>query len=74
MMTPIVVRLRELREERGLTQQALGDLAGVRQAAISELESGKRQRVDLSVLDRLCKALGVEVAEMLEREPAKRRR
>jgi DNA-binding Xre family transcriptional regulator len=67
-MTPIVVRLRELRIARGLSQQELSERAGVRQAAISELESGKRRRVDLEVLDRLCVALGVQPGELLERE------
>jgi len=67
-MTPIVVRLRELRIARGLSQQELSERAGVRQAAISEIESGKRRRVDLEVLDRLCVALGVQPGELLERE------
>jgi putative transcriptional regulator len=59
-VTPIHIRLRELREARGLSQQALGDVAGVRQSAISQLESGTRKRVDLSILERLADALGVD--------------
>lgn len=72
-VTPISVQLRRHREAKGLSQQALGDLAGVRQATISELESGKTRRVDLDVLDRLCAALGVEPGELLEREGKRRR-
>jgi len=67
-MTPIVVRLRELREARGLSQLQLSERAGVRQATISELESGKKLRLDFGILDRLCAALGVEPGELLERE------
>lgn len=73
-VTPIRIRLRELRDDRGLSQQALGDLAGVRQATISELESGKAKRVDFSTLDRLAKALGVEPGLLLERDSARKRR
>lgn len=74
-MTPIRVRLRELREHKNWSQQRLGEEAGVRQATISLLESGKQSRVDFAVLERLADALGVEPGELLERdEPRKRKR
>lgn len=69
-MTPIRLRLRELREAAELTQSELSEKAGVRQATISQLEGGKRQRVDLGILERLAKVLGVEPGELLERERA----
>lgn len=61
-MTPISLRLRELREAAELTQQGLADRAGVRQATISELENPDTDagRVKLSTLERLADALGVE--------------
>jgi transcriptional regulator with XRE-family HTH domain len=64
-VTPIHLRLREFREAAGLTQLELSDRARVRQATISQLESGKRQRVDLSILERLARALKVEPSELL---------
>ncbi|MDB4916557.1 MAG: hypothetical protein JWM95_4201 [Gemmatimonadetes bacterium] len=73
-MTPIRLRLKELREARGLTQLALGELADVRQATISEMESGRRQRIDLDILERLADALGVEPSALLERDAKKRAR
>lgn len=74
MVSPIRLRVQELREAKGLTQQALGELADVRQATISEIESGKKQRVDLGILERLANALGVQPGELLERTDTKRRR
>lgn len=71
-MTPIRLRLRELREAAGLTQYELGEKAKVRQATISELEAGKRQRVDLGILERLARVLKVQPGELLELEPKKR--
>jgi DNA-binding Xre family transcriptional regulator len=68
-MTPLRIRLKEAREAKGLTQLALADLAGVRQATISEMETGAVRRVSLDVLERLADALGVEPGELLEREP-----
>jgi transcriptional regulator with XRE-family HTH domain len=76
MMSPLVTRLRALREERGWSQLRLADEAGVRQATISLLESGKVRRLDTDVLDRLAAALRVTPLELLanERPSSKRRR
>src|SRR5262245_13468876 len=73
-MSPITVALKRAREAAQLTQLQLADIAGVRQATISELETGKTRRVDLEVLDRLCVALDVEPGELLERDAKKRGR
>jgi transcriptional regulator with XRE-family HTH domain len=73
-VSPISVTLRRAREMAGLTQQQLAEEAGVRQATISELETGKTRRVDLDVLDRLCGVLGVEPGDLLEREGKRRGR
>jgi transcriptional regulator with XRE-family HTH domain len=76
MMSPLVTRLRALREERGWSQLRLADEAGVRQATISLLESGKVRRLDTEVLDRLAAALRVTPLDLLANEPPspKRRR
>lgn len=78
-MTPVVLRLKQLREQAGLTQAQLADDAGVRQATISDLENGKSQRIEFALLDALCaaleRALGREVTpgELLEREVKRKR-
>ena len=57
--------LRRLRLERKLTQDELAAEAGVRQALISELESGKID-VRLDTLQRIASALNARLAELLE--------
>jgi transcriptional regulator with XRE-family HTH domain len=64
-MTPLEINLRQYRERKGLSQAALGKLAGVRQATISDLENGKGRRVDLDVLERIAKVLGVKATALL---------
>lgn len=72
-MTPIRVNLRTLRKARRLTQQALGERAGVRQATISDLEAGRTKRIGLDVIERLCAALGVQPGHLLERRARRQR-
>lgn len=64
-MSPIYVDLREVRQKAGLSQRELAAKAGVRHAAISHIETRKAQRIDLDLLERLCRALGVQPGTML---------
>ncbi len=64
-MTPIQIRLRDLRAAKGLSQEALAELACVRQGTVSAIERGATSRIDLDVLDRLARALNVDASELL---------
>lgn len=66
-MTPLLLRLRQLREAAGLSQQQLADLVGTRQGTISDHERGKATRIDYDLIERLADALGVEPGELFER-------
>ena len=57
-------RLTALRKERGLTQQALGDLAEVHMMQIHRYESGSSQP-SIEVLKKLARALRVATDELL---------
>jgi transcriptional regulator with XRE-family HTH domain len=52
------IALREKRDEAGLTQTELAEKAGVRQATISQIESGTT-RIELDVLERIAAVLKV---------------
>lgn len=67
-MSPARFRIKELREARGLTQAALAQAVGVRQATINDLENGKSRQDTLDLIDRLCAALGVDPGELIARE------
>ena len=70
-MSPLAIRLREVRESRGLSQGALAELAGTRQGTVSLLESGKTRRIDLDLIERLARALKVSAADLIVETPAK---
>ena len=59
------MRLKELREGRGFTQEQLAKRAKVSRAYLSRLEMG-RHDPPLSRLRNLAKALGVPVTALLE--------
>jgi transcriptional regulator with XRE-family HTH domain len=59
------VRLRQLRESRGMTQETLARKIGVTRGYLSRLEMG-RHNPPLSRLRKLAKALKVSVAELVE--------
>ena len=72
-MSPVHLRLRKLREARGMTQAALASAAGVRRATITDLENGATRKDTLDLIDRLCTALGVEPGELIVREKRSRK-
>ncbi|BCO62391.1 helix-turn-helix domain-containing protein [Mycobacterium intracellulare] len=62
-------RLRELRAQRGMTLQEVGERAGIDVSTLSRLESGKR-RLALDHLPRLARALSVSTDELLQTSSA----
>ncbi len=64
-MSPIRIRLRDLRLARGLTQVQLAGLCGMPQSTISRIESGSTTGVDFETLDRVAAALGVHPSELI---------
>jgi transcriptional regulator with XRE-family HTH domain len=67
-VTPIRIRLKEVRESRGLTQAQLAELAGVGRQAISSIENGHTASIAFDVLEKLATALGVNAAVLIEHE------
>ena len=58
-------RLKELRKAKGLTQAVLAKRAGVTLSYIGRLEIG-RHDPQLSTLQKIAKALGVSLAELVQ--------
>ena len=63
--------LRRLRQELGLTQEALSQESGLRQAHLSEAEAGKRN-VSLDNISAIAHGLGVPVSRLFEEAPPRR--
>jgi transcriptional regulator with XRE-family HTH domain len=54
-----------IREQRGLTQEKLADLAGLHRAYIGQIERGEKN-IGLRNLEKIAKALGVDIRVLVD--------
>lgn len=64
-MTRLLERIRRLREDRGLTQEAFAEDAQISYKYYQAIEAGRKIDLRLSTLERLARAHGLEVWELL---------
>ena len=64
-----MVSLRELRSERGLSQEKLADIAGVSDGTVSDIECHRTFNPTHSTIKKLAKALNVDPSEIEESRP-----
>lgn len=67
-MIPIrrtAMRIKELREKQGMTQEELAERAGISRGYLARLETA-RQDPTLGVLEKVAKALKVKVSKLVE--------
>ena len=63
--TRLLARVKELREARGLSQEAFAEKAGLGYKYYQHVESGRRRDIRLSTIEKLAKACGLELWELL---------
>ena len=64
-MTPLTLRVRELRTRRGWSQAELGRRAGVAASTVNRVERGETTTLSLGNLERLARALGVSPRSLI---------
>jgi transcriptional regulator with XRE-family HTH domain len=58
--------LRDLREQKGMTQAQLAKKAKVTRSYLAKMETSDQRNPSIAILQRLAKALGVPISELLE--------
>jgi len=66
-------RIRKLREQRGLSREALASKCGLSAVYLKKLETGDRLKRTLGTLDRIARALDVELRVEFVRRQATRK-
>lgn len=64
----LAANLRAMRQERGLSQEALAEIAGLHRTYVSSVERCERNAT-LDTLDRLSLALGITSSDLLKETP-----
>ena len=64
---PVEIRLKNVRESRGLSQFDLAKNSGMSPQNIQKLEQGRAKGIQLDTLDALCDALECEINDLLVR-------
>jgi|GEM_PF-740605 len=66
---PVEVKLKEIRNGRGISQNELARRLEMSLANVQKIEYGKAKSIPLDTLDKLCKILRCEVGQLLVRVP-----
>jgi transcriptional regulator with XRE-family HTH domain len=64
-LTTLRQRIRELRLERGFTQEMLATKAGLGEKYLQNLEAGRRANPGIEVINQIAEALEIHVFELL---------
>jgi putative transcriptional regulator len=67
-LTALGLKVKALREAKGMTLEALGEIINKERQSISRLEKGNVNPSYLYLLD-ICRGLGIDLAELIEGLP-----
>jgi len=67
-MSPIRLRVEELRKAKNWTQEELARRAGVSRVTVNRIEGEENRRIDYDVLEKLANALGVNAAVLIDHQ------
>ncbi|MDY6782826.1 MAG: helix-turn-helix domain-containing protein [Cyanobacteriota bacterium] len=62
---PVEIRLKQLREAKGLSQNVLARRLEMSLNNVQKIEHGKAKSIPLNTLEKLCLTLGCEIGDLL---------
>ncbi|OAB35996.1 helix-turn-helix domain-containing protein [Paenibacillus glacialis] len=60
MSKKVIVKIKDLTHKHSISLRELSRLADVRHAALSELQSGKRENINFNHIERIAEALNIK--------------
>lgn len=67
----IVVKIDEIRKERGLSISRLSYLTELQRTQVRDYINNKKQRLDITILAKLCYVLKCDISDLIEYIPPK---
>ncbi|GED12587.1 MULTISPECIES: helix-turn-helix domain-containing protein [Aneurinibacillus] len=64
----VYIKLRQILEQKGISQRELARMTGLRASTINHLCSEKVDRVYLETLELICKTLNIRIEDLIEIE------
>ena len=58
-------KIKELREEKGISQYRLAELTGINRSTINRYENGSIQKISFDNLIKICEALEIDIKEII---------
>ncbi|MCO6175170.1 helix-turn-helix domain-containing protein [Flavobacterium sp. NRK F10] len=59
-------KIKKLREQKRLSQPELAERLGIAQTTLSNIENGQTQKIDFSLMDKVCKEFDVDFSYFTE--------
>ena len=58
-------KIKELREDKGISQYRLAELTGINRSTINRYENGSIQKISFDNLIKICEALEIDIKEII---------
>ena len=58
-------KIKELREDKGISQYRLAELTGINRSTINRYENGAIQKISFDNLIKICEALEIDIKEII---------
>ena len=58
-------KIKELREDKGISQYRLAELTGINRSTINRYENGSIQKISCDNLIKICEALDIDIKELI---------
>ena len=63
-MMKMVLNIKRLREEKGMTQEQLAEKANVNRSLLNQLETGKLKNTSINTLQKIADTLNCKITEL----------
>jgi immunity repressor protein len=63
-MKKMVLNIKRLREEKGMTQEQLAEKANVNRSLLNQLETGKLKNTSINTLQKIADTLNCKITEL----------